>query len=346
VVIPVPGIDLQVLGRLFGNDHFRFSEFFLGDGHALERVSIIALGLIPYFYTYMIVEILSVFIQPLKSWREEGYSGRMKLKKAALFATFLLAFWQGYNVAQGIENMFMTGEKIIRNPGVGFRLISALTLSAGTFLTIWIAELITKKGIGHGISILIFVGFGPRIFSNISQIIWTPHKHSLLEYFLLFALIVAAFMSLIVLMEKSKRKIPVKFNDSIEASIPLKLTSAGIMPADWASSLIALPIMVSGFINSSISQKLSEILFYGHIWYYIAYIMILLFLYYLFTSFFYNPKKMVAALKNRKTSIESSVREKVENEESYIDKRLEAIIPIGALYLCFLFWHLRSFQDF
>ena len=331
LLIPVPGINLQALGSLLGDEGSNSLLRFFGFGSALERLSVFALGVMPYLSAYMIVEILSVFIQPLKSWRDEGYQGRIKIKRVAFIATFLLALLQGYGVAQGLEGMLgPVGEKIVRNPGLSFRLISALTLTGGTFLTIWIAELITEKGIGHGISILILVGHGPRIFSNIPQIKFVSYEHSPLAYFLLFAIIAVALIALIVLMEKSYRKIPVRFSDDVEAYIPLKLTTAGIMPADWGSTLVMLPITVSGFINGSILQKLSEALFHGHIWYYIVYAIIILFLYYLFTSFFYNPKDMVTFLKNKNASILSSSGK---NEESYIDRSLESMIPIAALYL-------------
>ena len=333
LIIPVPGIDMQALGRFFGNGTFKGLMGFFGSGLMLERFSAFALGMMSYFYSYMIVEILSVFIQPLKSWRTEGYQGRMKITRIALFATFLLALLHGYALAQGLENMFTAGEKIIRNPGMSFRLISALTLATGTFITIWIAELITRKGIGHGISVLIFAGYGPRLFSNISQIILVPHKHSILEYFLLFALIVAALIFLIILLEKSKRKISFRFNDGFEAYIPLKLTSAGIMPADWASSLIMLPTTLLFLIKNTASIPLEETLMPTGIWYFIIYSVIIIFLYYLFTSFFNNPSKMTSFLKNRQASTASLAGE---NEENYIDRSLEAMIPIGGLYLCFI----------
>jgi preprotein translocase subunit SecY len=132
-------------------------------------------------------------------------------------------------------------------------------------------------------------------------------------------------------MENGHRKIPVKFNDGIEAYIPLKLTSAGIMPVEWTSTLIMTPVTILQFIDHPISQKLSMALLPGNIWYYIANIIGIIFLYYLFTSFFYDPKKMATFLKNKSASIVSPPGE---NEESYIDKKLELMVPIAALYLC------------
>ena len=332
LLIPVPGINFQALEELFG--HQGIFRGFFADRPALERLSIVALGILPYLSAYMIVEILSLFIQPLKSWREKGVRGRKRIKEIAFFATFLLAFLQGYGLAQVLEAMpGSSWERVVLNPGLGFRLISALTLTAGTFLTIWITELITKKGVGHGISILMFVGYGPRIFSNIPRIKLVPRENtpSPLAYFLLFAIIVIALIALIVLMERGFKRISVKFNDGTEAYIPLKFTSAGITPVYWGSILIGLPITVFEFMNRSTLQKLYVALLPGHIWYYIIYVVILFFLYYFFTSFFHNPKGMVSFLNDRNASILSL---QGKDKESYIDRSLEFMVPIAALYLC------------
>jgi preprotein translocase subunit SecY len=336
LLIPVPGIDIKALGSVLGDEGYNSLLRFFGYGLARERFSIIALGVLPYLTVYMIIEILSLFIQPLKSWRAEGYQGRIKIRRVALFATFLLAFWQGYSLGHGLENLIGPGgERIVRNPGLSFLLISALTVTAGTFIMIWIAELITRKGIGHGISVLIFVGYGPKIFSNFPQIKWVPdeHSHSPLEYFLLFAVLTIALMVLIVVMEKSFRRIAVKFNDGTEAYIPLKLTSAGVMPVEWTSTLIMLPTTLLLLIKNLAhpNWKLPESLMPPGIWYYVIYFAITIFLYYLFTSFFYDPKKIVTFLKSRQASIVSPGRKK---GESYVDRSLEFMVPIAAIYLC------------
>jgi preprotein translocase subunit SecY len=326
VFIPAPGINFEVLKSLF-----RAS----GGGSNFERISVFALGLMPYLSAYMIIEVLSFFIPPLKSWRAEGYSGRIKIKKVALIATFLLALVQGYGIAKGLEEMVgSVGGRIVQTPGLSFRLILALTLTTGSFIMIWIAELITKKGIGHGVSILIFAGYGAKVFSDFPIIKMAFHEnyqHGSLGYFYLFSIITIALIALIVLVEKSHRKISIKYDDGVEAYIPLKFTSAGTPPAEWTSTLIMTPVTILQFIDHPISQKLSMALLPGNIWYYIANIIGIIFLYYLFTSFFYDPKKMATFLKNKSASIVSPPGE---NEESYIDKKLELMVPIAALYLC------------
>ncbi len=339
LLIPVPGIDMQALGSFFGKEKFEGFLDLFSTGPILEKLSAFALGILPYVNAYMIIEILSVFIQPLKSWRAEGYQGRIKIKRVALFATFLFALFHGYAVAHGLENMVgAVGEKIIRNPGLSFRLISALSFTTGTFITIWIAELITRKGIGHGISVLLIAGYGPRILRTLAYFILVSRhasSHSPLEYFLLFTLIFAALLFLIVLMEKGKREIPVRFNDDITAYLPLKLTSAGIMPVEWTSTLIMLPTTVLLTIENvaHLHWEVSRSLIPAGIWYYVIYVLITIFLYYLFTSFFYDSKKIITFLKSRQASIVSPPRKK---KESYVDRSLEAMIPVAVVYLCFL----------
>jgi preprotein translocase subunit SecY len=332
-LIPVPGIDMEALEGLFG--HGGFLRGIFGHGSALGRLSVVALGIMPYISAYIIVEILSLFIQPLKSWRQGGYAGRIRIKEIAFFATFLIALIQGYGIAIGLEHMMgAAGEKIIRHPGLGFRLVMVLTLTTGTFLTIWIAELITRKGIGQGISILILTGFArgflsyiPRIFSLFEA--GSVSFVSLPLYIPMFIIMV----TVIVFMERSKRKIPVRFNDGTEAYIPLKLTSAGTTPVEWASMLIMLPTNVLLFTKTTYFQWLIEVLTRGGFWYFIIDSIVIIFLYYLFTSFFYDPKKMAAVLKNKQASIVSPTGEE---DEHYIDKSLESMIPIGALYLIFI----------
>ncbi len=331
LLIPVPGLDPGVLKGVFHIETQGLMRLF-GYAHTFERVSVFALGFLPYFNAYIFVEILSLFIQPLKSWREEGYPGRMKLREVALFTTFLFAFLHGYALAQGFEGMLAGGgEKVVRNPGLSFRLISALTLTAGTFLTIWIAERITKKGIGHGISLLILAGFGQDIVSGLPRILLLYYQGSPLGHFLLIAAMIVGIMAVVLFMEKGYKRISVKYRDGIETYIPLKFTSAGIMPVYWGSMLIGLAITILGFINNPTFQKIYVALFPGHIGYYVTFIIILFFLYYFFTSFFHNPKNMVTLLRNKNASILFPLGK---DEESYMDRSLESMIPIAAVYLC------------
>lgn len=330
--IPIPGFDLQGLA-VFSIARPGLENLF-ATAPLLKRISVCGLAFLPYLNAFVMVEILSLFVKPLKSWREEGYQGRIRIKEVALFTTFLFAFFHGYVLAQGFEGMLgPVGEKIVRNPGLSFRLISALTLTAGTFLTIWIAELITKKGIGHGISLLILAGFGQDIFSQVSVILLADP----LWHFLIMATILIVLMAVILFMEKGYRKISVRYENGIETHIPLKFTLAGVIPAIGGQWLMVLPVTILGFpgmtdrMGYRVSKTLFEILTGRSVWYYIAYAIIIFFLYYLFVSFFYDPKRLAGFLRNKQASLVSPTGK---DEETYIDRHLELMIPVAALYLC------------
>ena len=330
LLIPVPGISAQALEELFKNRGVLRGLF--GHGSALERFSVGALTFMPYLSAFVFVEILSLFVQPLKSWRKEGTRGRTRLRKTALFLTFPFALLAGFGNAVEFENIRgVAGEIIVQSSGWYFRIMTAFTLTAGTFIVIWILDLITRKGIGHGISILVLAEFGQNLFSQFPTVISASYQRSPLGYFLMFGFIVVALTALIVLMEGGCRRIFVKYADGIEAYIPLKFTSAGITPIYFASALIGLPVTVIGFISKSAFEKPYSALLPGHLWYYIIYVPILLFLYYFFTSFFYHPKNMISFLKDKNASILSPPGN---GEENYLDRSLEYMIPIAALYLC------------
>lgn len=329
--IPLPGIDFDAI------------EGYLSSGKSFglyPRVSVFALGLMPYFGAYVLVECLALFIPPLKSWRQGGYPGRAKLLKTALWATLVLAFIQGFAVARGIEGW--SDGFLVLHPGWNFRIITVLTLTTGTFITVLIANLITKKGIGHGISILLFTGLiggsfreFSRLFSRLSSQNKVSNEYDSFEYFLVYLLVTVILIFLIVFIEKTLSRIQVRFDDNTEAYIPLKLTTAGIVPVSWAASLVMLPATIAGFSESTTFQEIAVMLSPGKIGYFLVCFITIIFFYYLFTALFHKPKKMINFLKERNASI---VLPSGENGERYIDRRLEVMAFIGALYLCLLFF--------
>ncbi len=329
-LIPAPGIDLHPLWETAGEAGRQLSF------STLHRFSVIALSIMPYLSAYMVVEILSLVISPLKSLRKDGYFGRTRLKRIALFTTFPFALLAGFGTAVGWENMRgAAGEVIALSPGWPFRILIALTLTAGTFITVWIAELITTKGIGHGVSILLLAEFAENILLEFLQ--GTPLLYELgaLGYLLILAAIVVGLIALILLMEKGCRRISVKYCDGVEAFVPLKFTSAGITPVYWASLLISLPISILGLIDFERLQEMHSILRPGGAIYYMVYAIVIIFFYYLFTALFYSPKKIETILRNSKVSIVSPLREL---EESFFNRRFKAMIAIAASYLlCLVF---------
>jgi preprotein translocase subunit SecY len=317
-LVPAPGINTEAFQDLL-------SRHRTVPATASTSISVFALGLVPYITAYVIIEILSLFLSPLKSWRKKGYPGRKRLKTVALVATIFLAFFQGYNLALGLEGMSQ-GE-LVRTPGLGFRLMMALTLTAGTFMTVFIAELITKRGIGHGISVILLTGIGAKWFLNVNRI---SQHYASFGIFLILAIITIAFITLIVLFERSQRKLPVIYNDGLEAYLPLKLTTAGIVPAGWAINLLVLLATVFGFIAFPWAQDIARQLLPGGLVHSIALFITIFFFYYLFTALFYNPGKIFTLLKDRNAELVFTK----DNKQESIYRSLKIMACIGALYLC------------
>jgi preprotein translocase subunit SecY len=319
-LIPAPGINSEAL-----QDFLSRNVIFPA---TTTTISVLALGLMPYIGAYVIIEIFSLFLSPLKSWRAEGYAGRKKLKTVALVATIFLALFQGYNIALGIEGMSQ-GE-IVRNPGISFRMILALSLTAGTFVTVWLAELISKKGVGHGISVMIFTGIGARLFSNFTGIEKISKDYSPFGLYLILLILIIASTVFIILFERSQRKIPVRYDDGVEAYLPLKVTTAGIIPASFASSLILVPATVAGFIKIPWVMDIARQLSPGTLVYTSVLALAIFFFYYFLTAFFYNPTKIITFLNNRNAEIVTPNGIAVER---YIYKSLTTLAFVGALYL-------------
>lgn len=220
--------------------------------------------------------------------------------------------------------------------GGGFRFIFALTLATGTFITVWVADHITQKGVGNGISVMIFFSFSTKLITNLFRMPDSQYlPHSLFEYFLIGALVVTTLTVSVVFMEKSYKKIGVKYADGTEAYIPLKITTAGTVPADWAGSIVILPFTVLGFANSESLQSLARVLSPGGIGYSVSNLIVIILLYYFFTATFYMPGKIVAYLKKRGALL---IFPGGKAAEDHLDNMLEVMASIGAAYLCIFFF--------
>lgn len=325
--VPVPGVDTQALGNFLVE---RGGNSLIDGIFGVPRVSVFALGLMPYISASIIIEVLALVLKPLKSWRESGYKGRVKLRRAALVATIVLALVQGYGIAKGLANM--GGGGFLYSGGIEYLLFLSLTLTAGTFIAIWIANQITRNGIGHGICVLILTGFAAGLFARLAQLP-VSHEESLIGPLLFTLLAGSVLVAVIVLMERSCMKISVRFDNGREASIPLKMTTAGTVPAIWASTVVMFPVTIAAYINSPTSQWIAHLFLPETIAYYLVHSLALILLYYLFTSAFYSPDKLIALLKRNSSSM---VVPTSTNVEDYVDRRLEIMAIFGSLYLCAL----------
>ena len=326
--ITVPGINPEFLDSYRGDDKL-LPPFFS------SRASVFSLGLMPYISAYILVELCSLVIPRLTAWRKEGYAGRAKLLTAARIVTVVLAILQGYLLAIGLEQV--AGGNFVSDPGIAFRIITMLTMTAGTFLIIWIADQITIKGIGNGISMLFLVMYAPGILRSFTDL-WQSNQeygfHYTLRYAILFLIVIIILVALIVLIEKGIKAIRVRMHDGHEVELPIKLTTAGRIPAGWASFFVMQPAVIvssMGGQEDSILLLLADALTPGKIDYLIVSCFFIVLFYYLFTPLFHRPGEIVSFLKDRNAAIivPSEVR-----AENHILQNLKRLAFWGSLYLC------------
>ncbi|MCK4846681.1 MAG: DUF2007 domain-containing protein [Deltaproteobacteria bacterium] len=327
VFIPAPGIDSGVV-----------KEFFPSNGD-FKGISILALGIMPYVSAYVLVELFSLFLPPLKSWRKEGSFGRRKLLKTALVVTVFLSivhgYIQSYMVIRGF-NMVADGEAV-NLPSTWSHLQTALPLTVAVFFTLWIAHMITKKGVGHGISVIFFGGYAvsflPRLYKGMMEATQSVLRFEQFTFedagrVVLILLVLFVFIAIIVVFERSVKKIPVEFDDGTKAHIPIKLTTAGTVPIGFGREALLLPILLlAGVIPSWVQQ---QIFFSDSTFYYPINLIALVFLYYFFTFLFYSPERMIELLKSKNSSI---VVPEGEDPSDLIKRSLKAMALAGLLYL-------------
>jgi preprotein translocase subunit SecY len=320
-LIPLPGVGLSGLPDNLLTSYFNSSRF-----------SICALGIMPYISAYVFVEIFSLVIPPLTRWRGQKEEGRRKLLLAARCLTLILCFVQGHGLVIGLERMVLPdGSLAISNSGMGFRYIVVITFTAGTFASLWIADQITSKGIGHGISMIIFSGLVISLFSNLFR----PSSRALHDGILMEDMVSSIFglfisflaVGIIVFMERGESSIKVRLKNSRLVDLPFKYNTAGVVPATFAVTIVMLPATLAYFVGH---HRFSEHLQYGTLSYFITYTLITIVLFFLFTSLYYDPDKILSFLRGKKA--EPVLPEGV-SFEKLLDKKLTLYAICGTAYL-------------
>jgi len=323
--IGAPGINYEALSKLAGDST-----------RAFNRISLFSLGLMPYVTAYVLVELCALFLPPLKSWRENGYAGRANLVSTARWITLVLALVQAYYLARGLENM--SSWQAVYQPGLEFRLILMITLTAGTFLMIWIADMISSWGIGHGISLLIFSSYVyglPHYLEKAFNLYEGPNP---LKHFLGVAIALLIIIAIVIVVERTYSKLSVRFDDGREAYMPIKLTTAGIIPSSWVADIMLYPATLAGFIVAENWRQLAIAISPGKLGYYIGTIISIFLFYFIFSSFFYRPKSIILFLQNKGAMVVDNLFDDAAKSIRY---KWVAMAFVGALYLC-LFFLLRD----
>jgi preprotein translocase subunit SecY len=341
--IPTPGIDLAALGSFFDAARGTMLGFFdMFSGGALRRLTIFALGIMPYINAAIILELLKVVIPHLARLAKEGEAGRKKLTQYTRYGTIVIAVVQATGISIGLESMTApNGAAIVPFPGLGFRLLTIITLTSGTAFIMWLGEQISERGIGNGISLIIFAGIVVRMPEAVIKTVtlWRSGEMSL---FLLLFLFVMTFVvvGVIVFAETGQRKIPVQYARRVvgrkmyggqSTYIPLKINSSGVIPPIFASSIIMFPATVAQFINVPFMQTVSNLLQPGRILYESIFVFLIVFFCYFYTAVVFNPDDLADNLKKYGGFIPGIRPGK--KTAAYIDRVLTRITLGGAVYV-------------
>jgi preprotein translocase subunit SecY len=344
--IPTPGIDSQALAAFFQQTQGTLLGFFdMFSGGALSRLTIFALGIMPYISASIILELLTVVVPYLEKLKKEGEQGRKKITQYARYGTIVLSAVQGLGISLGLESMQSpTGALVVPDPGWSFRLMTVLTLTAGTAFIMWLGEQITERGIGNGISLIIFAGIVARLPSaivNTFRLMETGELNLLLIIFLLGLML--AVVAAIVFMEAGHRKIPIQYAKRVvgrrmyggqTTHLPLKLNTSGVIPPIFASSIISFPLTIATFTHHPWLDWVSNALAPATPLYTLANVVMIFFFCYFYTAIIFNPMDVAENMKKYGGFIPGMRPGKRTAE--YIDRTLTRLTFVGAIYLSFV----------
>jgi preprotein translocase subunit SecY len=306
VHIPTPGVDGAALQQVFANMKGTiFGWFNLFSGGALERFSILALGVMPYISSSIIFQLLTVVWPYLHDLQKEGEQGRKKITQYTRYGTVFLCLVQGYGIAAGLEHY--SNPSVVLVPGMAFKIFTTITLTAGTVFLMWIGEQMSERGIGNGISLLIFAGIAARIPQGIGSTfsLYRSHELTFFKILLILAIIVVTFF-VIIYVERGARKIPVHYAKRIvgrkvyggqNTHLPLKVNTSGVIPPIFASSLIMFPATIATFFPSKYLQPLTALLQPGALLYEIVFVSLIIFFCYFYTAVTFKTEDVADNLK-------------------------------------------------
>src|SRR4030066_1949083 len=267
--VPTPGINGEELSKFLAEKGGALMGFFdMFSGGALSRVTIFALGIMPYISASIIFQLLTVVIPAIGRLAKEGETGRKKIVRYTRYSTVIISAIQSFGIAAGLEGM--AGGAFIQNPGWSFRLMTMITLTSGTAFIMWLGEQITERGIGNGISLIIFAGIVARFPNAIIRTVRLVQANTLSIFFVILLIVMmVAVVGAIIYMERGQRKIPVQYAKRVvgrkvyggqSTHLPLKVNTSGVIPPIFASSIIMFPATVANFITHPVTQKISQAL--------------------------------------------------------------------------------------
>ncbi|MBI3771163.1 MAG: preprotein translocase subunit SecY [Gammaproteobacteria bacterium] len=344
--IPVPGVNPVALAELFSQQKGSIIDMFnMFSGGALRRFTIFAIGIMPYISASIIVQLLTSVVPSLEELKKEGEAGRRKMSQYTRYGTVVLATVQAGGVAYALQNQQVGGMPVVMDPGFGFMFTAIVTLVAGTMFLMWLGEQITERGIGNGISVIIFAGIVAGLPAAIGGTLELGSTGELSIFMILFFLALAvAVTGFVIFVERCQRRITVNYAKRQQgrkvyggqtSHLPLKINMAGVIPPIFASSIILFPATIAGMFGSGaglgwlqdIATKLSP----GQPIYVILYAVAIVFFCFFYTALQFNPKETAENLKKSGAFI-PGIRPG-EQTAKYIDTVMTRLTVAGAIYI-------------
>jgi preprotein translocase subunit SecY len=347
--IPVPGINPVALADLFEQQRGTILDMFnMFSGGALERFSVVALGIMPYISASIIMQLLS-FVDPrLKQLRKEGELGRRKITQYTRYGTVLLATFQAIGVSIALEGQTAGGMSVVMDPGIGFRIIAVTTLVTGTLFLMWLGEQITERGVGNGISMIIFAGIVAGLPAAVGGTLELSRtgEMNILMVFILFAMAIVV-TGFVIFVERGQRRITInyakrqvgrKMYAGQSSHLPLKLNMSGVIPPIFASSIILFPATLAGWFGQSDSmrwlQDMASSISPGQPLYVLLYAAGIVFFCFFYTAIVFDPKETAENLKKSGAFIPGM--RPGEQTAGYLDTVLTKLTLAGAVYISFV----------
>jgi preprotein translocase subunit SecY len=344
--IPVPGVDPKALQIMFEQQSGSILDMFnMFSGGALMRLSLFALGIMPYISASIIMQLMTVVIPTMEQMKKEGESGRRKISQFTRYGTVVLATIQAIGISVALQNQTAGGFSVVLNPGLGFIFITTITLVTGTIFLMWLGEQVTERGIGNGISMIIFAGIVsglPKAVGSTLELARTGEMNG--GFIILLFLLSISVTALVVFVERGQRRILINYPKRQQGRklyagqssfLPLKLNMAGVIPPIFASSIILFPATIAGWFSNTeglswlqdVATKLSP----GQPIYVMFYATAIIFFCFFYTALVFNSKETAENLKKSGAFL-PGIRPGIQTS-AYIDKVMTRLTLIGAFYI-------------
>ncbi|MEQ1484007.1 preprotein translocase subunit SecY [Methyloglobulus sp.] len=344
--IPVPGIDPKALQVMFEQQSGSILDMFnMFSGGALMRLSLFALGIMPYISASIIMQLMTVVVPAMEQLKKEGESGRKRISQYTRYGTVVLATFQAIGISLALQNQTAGGLSVVLSPGISFIVVTTITLVTGTVFLMWLGEQVTERGIGNGISLIIFAGIVsglPKAIGGTLELARTGEMNG--GFIILLFLLAILVTALVVFVERGQRRILINYPKRQQGRkmyagqtsfLPLKLNMAGVIPPIFASSIILFPATIASWFGDTKGfewlQDIATMLSPGQPVYVLFYATAIIFFCFFYTALVFNSKETAENLKKSGAFL-PGIRPGIQTS-SYIDKVMTRLTLIGAFYI-------------